>query len=306
MDIRQLRYFLAVAQELHFGRAAERVHIAQSPLSRQIKQLEEQLGVTLFRRTKRQVELTEAGLALVTEAQAIIEATEQARRTVINADAGMIGRLRIGFTSSAVYTVLPQILFAYRSRHPQVELVLRDSALTSVQVAGLLDKSIDIGFLRPPVGDAAIGLIPIAREQLVVALPATHPLAENATVDIQTLAQESFIVFPRNVDSSLSTLIYRTCLDAGFQLRIIQEARDIPTMIMLVAGGIGISLVPSSARSMGVRGVVFRNISGIDPQLEIALGWNSDVDSAVRDRFLEVAREVLAGNPDGQRGGAQV
>src|SRR5690606_32947473 len=128
-----------------------------------IKQLEEQLGVTLFRRTKRQVELTDAGLALVAEAQAIIEATEQARRTVVNADAGMIGRLRIGFTSSAVYTVLPQILFAYRSRHPQVELVLRDSALTSVQVAGLLDKSIDIGFLRPPVGDAAIGLIPIAR-----------------------------------------------------------------------------------------------------------------------------------------------
>jgi DNA-binding transcriptional LysR family regulator len=295
MDIRQLRYFLAVAQELHFGRAAERVHIAQSPLSRQIKQLEDTLGVVLFRRTKRHVELTDAGRALMPEAQAILDATEQARRTVVNAGAGMIGRLRVGFTSASVYTSLPQILFEYRSRYPQVELVLRDSAITSVQVEGLLNKNLDIGFLRPPVGDLSIGLMPVAYEQLMVALPATHPLAEHPVVEIKSLAAEPFVVFSRSIGSSLSTVIHRTCLDAGFQVKVAQEARDIPTMIMLVAGGMGVSLVPSSSCSMGIKGVVFREIAGPKRKLEIALGWNKGVESAIRDGFIDVVRSVLGG-----------
>jgi len=293
MDIRQLRYFLAVARELHFGRAAERVHIAQSPLSRQIKQLEESLGVTLFRRSKRKVELTEAGRALMADAQSILDATEQARRTALNAQAGMIGRLRIAFTNSSVYTVLPRIFFEFRRSHPQVELVLRDSALTPVQVDGLISGQLDIGVLRPPVSNAAIGLLTIAREELVVALPENHPLTACEQVDMRSLAGEAFVAFPRSVDSSLATLMHRTCLDAGFQMRIVQEVRDLPTMVMLVAGGIGVSLVPSSARSMGVRGAVFRPIAGERRPLEIALGWNRDAPSAVRDRFMEVARAVL-------------
>lgn len=294
MELRQLRYFLAVAQELHFGRAAERAHIAQSPLSRQIKQLEDALGVTLFRRTKHRVELTGAGHALIPEAKAILAATEQARRSVVRAEAGMVGQLRIGYTNTAIYTALPKILVEYRRQYPGVELVLRDGILTPTQLQSLRDKQLDLGFLRPPVEGAEIGLLPIARERLIVALPDNHPLAGRTRIDMKDLAAEHFIVFSRTLYSALSNLILRMCQDAGFQPRIAQEVGDIPTMIMLVSYGMGVSLVPSSSRNMRVKGVVFRNIAGGGPQLEIALAWNQGIASPIRDGFVNVARSVLA------------
>jgi DNA-binding transcriptional LysR family regulator len=294
MELRQLRYFLAVAQELHFGRAAERAHIAQSPLSRQIKQLEDALGVTLFKRTKHRVELTEAGRALIPEAQAILAATEQARRSVVRAEQGMVGRLTIGFTNSAIYTAFPRILVEYRRQYPRVELVLRDSILTPMQVDAIVDKRMDLGFLRPPVRNADIDLLTIARERLVVALPSTHPLADEAKINLKDLAEDGFIVFTRSLDSALPTLTLRICHDAGFQPRIVQEVGDTPTMVMLVAGGMGVALVPSSSRNMRVKGVVLRNIAGGGPPLEIALAWNRSVESPIRDGFIAVSRSVLA------------
>ncbi|RTZ43202.1 LysR family transcriptional regulator [Candidimonas sp. SYP-B2681] len=293
MELRQLRYFLAVAQELHFGRAAERAHIAQSPLSRQIKQLEDDLGVVLFDRTKHRVELSSAGRALIPEAKAILAATEQARRSVVNAEAGIVGRLTIGFTNSVIYTALPKILVAYRNQFPNVELTLRDSLLTPMQISALMDKQLDLGFLRPPIMGSDLDLLTVARERLVVALPSGHRLTARSRIKLEDLAEDQFIVFARTLGSALPTMILRVCHDAGFHPRIVQEAGDISTMIMLVSAGMGVSLVPSSWRNMRLKGVVFRQIAGGGPMLELALAWNRTTESAARDQFINVAKEVL-------------
>ncbi|NYT61703.1 LysR family transcriptional regulator [Alcaligenaceae bacterium] len=293
MELRQLRYFLAVAQELHFGRAAERVHIAQSPLSRQIKQLEDELGVTLFKRSKHRVELSSAGLALIPEAKAILAATDQVRRSVVQAETGVVGRLTIGFTNSVIYTALPRILVEYRARYPAVDLTLRDSLLTPMQIRALMDNQLDLGFLRPPVIGSDLGLLTVARERLIVALPATHPLAGRSRINLKELADDAFVAFTRTIGSALPTLILRTCHDAGFDPRIVQEAGDISTMIMLVSAGMGVSLVPSSWRNMRLKGVVFRSMAGGGPTLELALAWNRAIESPARDRFIAVAKDVL-------------
>ncbi|WP_024814751.1 LysR family transcriptional regulator [Acidovorax sp. JHL-3] len=297
MELRQLRYFLAVAQELHFGRAAERAHIAQSPLSRQIKLLEDSLGVVLFQRTKHKVELTDAGRALILEAQAILAATEQAKRSVLRAEEGLVGRLVIGYTNTAIYSNFSKILMAYRHQFPKVELVLQDSMLTPMQIDAMVDKHMDIGCLRPPVQSPDIELLTIANERLVLALPATHPLASLARINMKDLAQEGFICFSRSLTSSLQTLIFQTCHDAGFQARVVQEVGDIPTMLMLVSCGMGVALVPSSSRSIRMNGLVLRNLVGGGPQLELALGWNRGVKSVIRNGFIDVARSFV------QRGG---
>ncbi len=293
MDLRQLRYFLAVAEELHFGRAAERAHIAQSPLSRQIKQLEESLGVSLFLRTKRRVELTEAGRAFLPEAKAVLLAAVQAQSTAVRAQAGLIGRLSLGFTNSAIYTALPQVLAVYRRKYPQVELILHESMLTHGQVDALLNKQLDLGFLRPPLKSQDIGVLPFARERLVVALPKEHPLATGAKVDVKALAGEPLILFSRDLDSSLSMTIIGICHDAGFHPRIVQEVGDVPTMIMLVSSGMGMALVPSSSKNIQMKGVVFRSLTTATPTLNLALAWNQKVESPIRDSFLSIAQEVL-------------
>jgi DNA-binding transcriptional LysR family regulator len=294
MELRQLRYFLAVAQELHFGRAAERAHIEQSPLSRQIRQLEAELGVTLFLRNKHRVELTDAGRALLPEAQAILDATEHARRAVLRAEEGMIGRLTIAYTNLAMYSAFPRILAEYRRQYPQVEVELRDSVLTPAQIDALVERRVDIGVLRPPVQQKEIGLLTVAHERLIAALPAGHPLAECDRVAMRDLAQENFISFDRRLNSALQTLVLRMCQDAGFQPHIYQAVGDIPSMLALVSAGMGVALVPSLARNMGLKGIRFRPIQGGGPPLEVALAWNTEVGSRIRDGFIELARKVLA------------
>jgi DNA-binding transcriptional LysR family regulator len=234
---------------------------------------------------------------LIPEAQAILAATEQARRSVVRAEAGMVGRLVIGFTNTSIYTALPRILAEYRRQYPQVELVLRDNMLTPMQVMSLLDKQLDFGFLWPPIGDGEIDLLPIAHERLIVALPSQHPLTACARMDMKELSGEPFIVFSRTIDSSLLTLIFRVCHDAGFQPRIVQEAPTISTVIMLVSTGMGITLVPSSAQGMRMKGVVFRKIAGGGPPLKMALAWNRGIVSPIRDGFIKVSRAVLEDFP---------
>jgi len=294
LKLTQLRYFLAVAQELHFGRAAERAHIEQSPLSRQIRLLEDELGVALFLRIRHRVELTEAGRALVPEAQAILEATERARRSVLQAQEGMMGRLTVGYTHLAIYTLLPRVLVEYRRRYPRVELVLRDNILTPEQIDLLSENRIDLGVVRPPVRNSGIGLLTLLRENLVIALADDHPLAACKSVTMAQLADASFVCFERTLDSALQTLILRAGQESGFQPRIVQEVGDIPTMLALVAAGMGIALVPSSARHVRYKGVVFRRMVGGGPALEMALAWNKHTDSRLRSSFVATANEVLA------------
>ena len=293
MELRQLRYFLAVAQELHFGRAAEKVHIAQSPLSRQIRQLEDSLGVKLFNRTRHRVELTEAGRAFVAHARAVLATTEQARQGAVKAAAGLYGRVSIGYTNSAIYTLFPQLLVQHRRTHPQVEIVLRDSLLTPMQIDALIDRKLDIGFLRPPVGNAAIESFVVARQTLLMACPAGHPLLQNEEVDLSRFADQPFVMFSRGLDSALTTTMLRVCHEAGFHPHIEQEVGVVPPVGCLVAHGMGGALVPSSAREMEFRGVEFRNIKGVDEELVMAMAWNREVESPARDSFIKLVKAFV-------------
>lgn len=290
----QLRYFLAVAEELHFGRAAQRVHIEQSPLSRQIKQLEEQLGVTLFLRASHRVELTDAGRALVPEAQAILEANERAKQAVRKAQEGVVGLLSVCHTHLAIYTALPKVIAEYRRRYPQVAVTLRDNLLTPYQINLLQERRIDIGVVRPPVRQHGIAMLTLSQDELVVVLPQDHPLASARAVRMQDLREEPFVCFERTLDSALQTLILRAAQDSGYQPRIAQEVSDIPTMLSLVAAGIGVALAPASARNVRYRGIAFRQIHGGGPPLEMSLAWNTEVSSRPRDAFIELAKDFLA------------
>ena len=298
MELRHLRYFLAVAEELHFGVASKRLHIAQSPLSRQIRQLEDDLGVALFRRTKRHVELTDAGRAFLSEAKSVLAATEQARRTASLAKSGKIGRLSLGFTNSAIYTIFPKVLLSYQRKFPLVDLALKMNQLTPDQVRALVARQIDIGLLRPPIESTELELLPISREPLVVALPRDHLLASRQRIDARLLATSPFIVFSRHIESSLSNSVICVCQDAGFYPKVAYEVTDIPTMILLISSGVGVSLVPTSTREMGVRDVVYRPLSAKrSPLLTMALAWNPSFESPARDAFVDLARAMLKKTP---------
>jgi DNA-binding transcriptional LysR family regulator len=196
MELRHLRYFVAVAEELHFNRAAERLHMAQPPLSQQIKQLETELGVELFhRRTKRQVQLTEAGQVLLQAAYSILAQLDQAVCETQRAGRGETGSLTIGFTSSVVYDVLPAILHQFRQHFPQVDLVLQELTTTQQEEA-LQNQRIEVGFCHPPIKDTSLVSETIRLEPLVVVLPATHPLATEPTLSLCSLADEPFISAP--------------------------------------------------------------------------------------------------------------
>ena len=293
MELRQLRYFLAVAEELHFGKAAERVFIAQSPLSRQIKQLEDELNVQLFRRTKRSVELTDAGRALIPEAEGILSATRRAKETAVGVQQGRIGQLTIGFTQSATYTLFPRILKQYIAMSPRVELHFREHMLTPEQVLGLTTSRLDLGFLRPPLANPDIELLPVMQEKLVVAVPEESALARKSTIALEDLANENFVTFSKSIDSSLSAAVLGLCHATGFQPRITQEAKEVATIVMLVASGLGVALVPASASAIRQQGAAFRPLAGESPTLTVALAWNRNTRSVARDRFVAVAREIV-------------
>ena len=244
MELRHLRYFVAVAEELHFGRAAKRLCITQQPLSRQIKDLERELGVELFYRTKRTVRLTEVGEVFLAETRKTLQQAEYAVYLAKQAKQGKIGRLTIGFTGSALNIVLPAAIRQFKKLYPQIDLTL-ERLQTIEQVEALNNKQIDLGLLHPPIDDDTLILETIYLEQLVVALPDNHPLAKDTSVPISLkhLANEPFILFPRQFGSVLYDRIINLCQQAGFSPNIVQEAIPQQTILGLVAAGIGISLI---------------------------------------------------------------
>lgn len=294
MELRQLRYFVAVAEELHFHRASRRLHMAQSPLSRQVKQLEDDLGVKLLHRTNRRVALTQAGALFLEEARAVLAATERARRTASRAEAGKLGRLSLGFTNFAAYTIFPTLLRRYRTSFPDIELSLEMNALTPWQVDALGSGELDVGVIRPPLDQGELALLPISRDSLVVALPADHALAAHDAIAARDLADLPFVMFSRKIGSSLSEAIVGTCRDAGFDPRIAHEVGDIATILLLVSAGEGVSLVPGLSRKFGLADVAFRPLKDASPDLTIALAWNAATASPVRDAFVDLARSVAA------------
>ncbi|UFP95389.1 LysR family transcriptional regulator [Gloeobacter morelensis] len=291
MELRHLKYFLAVAEELHFSRAAEKLHMAQPPLSQQIRVLEAELGVQLFERTRRKVQLTEAGRVFFEEGQRAMAHLEQAVRSTQRAARGESGRLAVGFNSSAAYSVLPAILRAYRQRFAEVELVLRELT-TDRQLSELRDGRIDVGFLYLPVEDPALRCEPLLSEPLVVAVGEFHPLAGERSLGLEAVADEPLIINPRADGRRFYDLVTGIFEQAGFKPRIAQEAVLTQTIVSLVAGGVGIALLPASARQFQRAGVVYRPLSEQTPPLEVAVAWRAEPPAVVRE-FVRVAREIV-------------
>lgn len=292
MELRQLRYFVAVAEELHFGRAAERLHLAQPALSRQIQNLEHELGVQLFFRTKRRVQLTPAGAVMLDQARSVLARADEAAQAAKLAARGRTGWLAIGFVGSATYDVLPASLQMFRQRSPGVEISLAEMT-TADQIAALREKRIHVGFVRPPVKADELALETIAREPVLVALPSGHPLARRREVPLKSLAGEGFVLHPRHPRPSWIDYCIALRQRAGFEPRIVQETIEIQTSISLVAAGIGVSLVPAAVAKMPRRGVVYRNLVRPSAATELIAAYRQDEASPVLRDFLVVVREIV-------------
>ncbi|HKY01111.1 MAG TPA: LysR family transcriptional regulator [Burkholderiales bacterium] len=286
MELRHLRYFVTLAETLHFGRAAARLHISQPPLTRQIRGLEEELGTPLFRRSRQGVALTPAGSALLPEARRLLRDAEALLGGAAHAAGGQIGKLRIGFISTASYTVLPELLPAFHRDHPGIKLQLQE-ATTDVQIPGLQEGDLDVGFVLAPVVDASLRYQSVHREPLIAALPAGRRWP--ATIAVSALAGEAFVLFPRKVGVGLHDLIIGLCQRAGFAPRIEQEAIQMQTIISLVAAGMGVSLVPQSLLHMRRTGVVYRPLRDKSPLIEIGLAWRASDDSPAVAAFVAAA-----------------
>jgi DNA-binding transcriptional LysR family regulator len=295
MELRHLRYFTAVAEELHFGRAAARLSMAQPPLSQQIRQLEQQLGVVLFNRTKRRVELTPAGRAFLEQVRAVFAQVERAVRAAQRASRGEIGHLGIGFVPSADLDLLPRVLRVWRARFPHVEMELH-MLLPTEQVEALRDGRIQVGFMRLPVDDTGLVVETIQRERLVAVLPAVHRLARRARIRLIDLAADAMVLFPRAMAPGYYDLLMQACGRAGFVPRVLhEEAGSIQTNLALVAAGLGVTLMPASIRSLRRAGVVYRPLVAPVPIVEMAVAYAREDQSAALLAFLQVLRGVVGG-----------
>jgi DNA-binding transcriptional LysR family regulator len=296
MELRHLRYFIAVAEEQHVTRAAERLGMQQPPLSQQIRALERELDVQLFRRKPRGVELTDAGSALLADARAILSLIDHAFAATKRTARGEQGRIAVGFTSSAPFhPFVPRIIRAYRDAFPLVALRLEEGG-----TAGLIDdlrsERIDAAFVRTAIANKD-GLVvdPLLQEAMVLALPRAHTLARRTSkgVPLQALADETFIVYRRHNGPGLYDAILSTCNAAGFSPRVGQEAPRIVSTLNLVAAGLGISLVPESLRRMRMDGVVFRHVAGVaQPKVPLYLASRRGETSAAVRRFLQLVKRA--------------
>jgi DNA-binding transcriptional LysR family regulator len=290
MELRHLRYFVVVAEELHFGRAAVRLRIAQPPLSQQIRSLERELGVALLIRTTRRVALTAAGTAFLEQARRVLEQADRAVRTAQRASRGEIGHLAIGFVPSADLDILPRALRLWRTRVPDADVELH-ALLPGQQVEALRHGHIQLGILRLPIDDLSLALESIQREPLVAALPARHPLARRARVRIADLNADAMIVFPRHTAPGHYDLLLSTCRNAGFTPRILHETESLQTNVGLIAAGLGVSLLPASIRNLRRIGVVYRPLTPPVPYTEMAVAYIRENMSEIGQAFLEILRQ---------------
>ncbi|MBD2072110.1 LysR family transcriptional regulator [Leptolyngbya sp. FACHB-671] len=291
MELRHLHYFIAVAEELHFSRAAERLHISQPPLSQQIRDLEEELGVKLFERTKRQVHLTEAGNVFLERSYRVLAQLEQAIAATQRIGRGEVGQLAIGFVGSAMYTVLPEILRVFREQFPAVELHLHELT-TAQQIQALYDKQVDVGIVRSAISEPGLSVECFLPESLVLALPETHPLSTQTQVSLSTLADELFILFPAKMGPVFYEQIINMCQQAGFRPKVAQEAVQMETIVGLVAAGLGIAIVPDSLQKFHRGGVIYRNLKEEIPNTGLYLTWRQHDSSPVVRTFLDLARRT--------------
>jgi len=293
--MRQMRYFIAVAERLHFGRAAAALHISQPPLSRAIAALEERLGVRLFARSRRRVELTAEGARFLEDARRITGQLERASQELRAMASGEQGRLRIGFVSLADYGVLPGLLKRYKAARPGVRLALREM-LSPEQAAALAAGELDFGLLLPPVsGAVALEHLVVQRERFVAALPAGHRLGRTRSpLALSALGGEPFVTVPREIAPGLYDIVAALAKQAGISLNVAQEAIQMQTVVSLVSSGLGVAVVPASVANLGRRGVVYRALADRHPRLDVWLAWRRGSLSAASQEFVAHARRIAA------------
>ncbi len=297
LDLRQLRYFVAVAEELHFGRAATRLHMTQPPLSQTIQALEEALGAPLFLRSRRSVALTPAGQALLPEARRMLAQAFDLPELVRRAANGELGRLSLAFVSSADYSVLPPFLRSYRAQFPQVQISLQE-ATSDVQVDDLLHNRVDCGLLIAPLPDKAraeLDYLKVLDEPLILAAPAGAMIAggpaDGGPVWLKHLPPLPLIIFPRPIAPSLHDAILACFRGAGLSPAIGQQAIQMQTIVSLVSAGMGLALVPQSVSNLMRPGVEYRALRDVSPQVETGLAWRRDNRSPVLQGFLDLLRK---------------
>jgi DNA-binding transcriptional LysR family regulator len=300
VELRHLRYFVAVAEERHFGRAAERLHIAQPPLSQQIRRFEAELGEPLLYRTTRSVELAPAGEVLLERAREILAAVDSAVDDARRAARGEYGRLAIGFTGSSTYAMLPTIAAAMRTELPGVVLDLQGELLTPAQVARLIDGTLDLGLLRPPVRERELSTEVLHSEPLLAVLPDSHPLADADAVPLEMLREEPFVTYPSHFRSVVHDAVEDACAAHGFKPVAAHEVAETATLVSFVAAGLGVSLVPASVRKMTVEGAIYRPLSHDTTRVELAAAWRRDDDRPVLQCALDVIRRSLRGGTSEQ------
>ncbi|MET3904294.1 LysR family transcriptional regulator [Paenarthrobacter sp. 4246] len=293
MELRQIEAFLAVAEELHFGRAAERLRMAQSPLSQTIKKLEKGLGAPLFVRNTRSVTLTPAGHSLLPHARRILDEVDLARRAVSAGTGTVYGKLAIGFSGALNHATLPPLTRALRQHYPQLDVTLRGGLLTQEALHQLGNGALDLAFIGLPIDAPSLATRRIAIERLGVTLPADHPLAGQASVEMAELAGDPFITMPAAQGSTLREVTFAACAAAGFRPRIAQEVSDPYTALSLVAGGVGISLMPGSIAGIMPAGIVFLPLQGDDVLLISGLAWKPGSMSPAVRAAIQLAEEVL-------------
>ncbi|MBM0126065.1 LysR family transcriptional regulator [Pimelobacter simplex] len=296
MDLlRHLRYFVTVAEERHFGRAAERLHMAQPPLSQQIRRLEAEVGVDLFVRTTRRVDLTAAGAAYLDRARAILadvdDAADEARRVA----AGTVGRLAIGCVGSATYSLLPDLSRRLAEELPGVDFAFRGEMLVADQVEALRTGAIDVALLRPPVDDVSLTLTPLREERLVVAVPLRHRLATRRWLRVADLADADLIVHSAGRRSAMYDVVRTLFAQAGLVPHIRHEVGETSTLATLVAGGLGVAVVPEPAQALALNGVVYVPLARPAPTVELAVAHRSDRTEAHLLRTLALVRELVSG-----------
>lgn len=292
IELRHLRYFVAVAEELHFGRAAHRLGIQQPPLSQQIKYLESELGHPLFNRSSRSVALTAAGRELLERARRILSRVEEDLKAVRRIGRGELGTLNVAFAGSSMLTVLPDVVKYYRRDFHEVHLRLLEMVTAEI-IEHLRDGSVDLGFLRDPGKQEGLVIETLFREPFVVVLPSRHRLADQKTIAVAKLKNERFVFFRRSMGPVAYDRTINLCKRAGFEPQIVQDTPQWPTALRLISAGLGVSIAPACVSKIGMQGVVCRKLGARDAFTEIALGRRDEPMMPTAEAFARLARETF-------------
>jgi DNA-binding transcriptional LysR family regulator len=294
MELRHLRYVVTLAETLHFGRAAQRLNLSQPPLSHQVRQLEEELQVKLFHRTKRQVQLTEAGRMFVREARVILAQAAHASNLASRMNRGEVGQLTVGVAGPADAQIFVDILRAFNTKYPKVHIVLRN--LSSLdQTQAINEGRLHVGFVAMPVDDAGLATEPVLRQPIMIALPPEHPLATRDRVPLKALANEPQIMFARTNGPRFFDAVLAACREAGFSMNIAHEVDNLYTACALVAAGLGVCFVPAGVQEGRTNSMVFRPVTPALPiDMQIALAYKPQSTNELVPLFVAVAKEVVA------------